>query len=77
MIKLNSVSSFTIRHGAVIVREINAPFEMDRDNPQIIGMTILLDGRKVLVRNVMCIRPRFPIRKGEVIGLIVKEEKTP
>lgn len=54
------------------VYNVHAPFEMNRDNPEIRGQIVRIDGEEMLVSGIECFRPLFPIRKGEIIGLWVK-----
>ena len=49
-----------------------APYEMSRDNPGIVGKEITLDGERCRVTGVERNLPLFPIRKGELIGIMVE-----
>lgn len=53
---------------------VRAPFQMDRDKPEIAGLTVDIDGAFYEVLGVHRHMPSHPIRAGEVIGLRVKKK---
>jgi hypothetical protein len=66
---LEWIAAPTGRQGRVAV--VEADQEMERDHPDIIGQTVLIDGRQFTVRGVDRHLPNRPIAVGEQIGLLV------
>lgn len=71
MIELASIGSSVLATSGRRLYAVEAPYEMARDHPPLIGMTILLDGKLCKVQSVGRNLPLFPIRKGEHIELLV------
>lgn len=51
---------------------VEAPFEMDRDAPEIIGRLVKIEGKTWRVLAVERYLPKVPIWVGEAIGLMVE-----
>jgi hypothetical protein len=51
---------------------IHAPFDTGPDIPELIGITVHLDGLPFQIRGIVPRVPQSPVRKGEVIGLLVR-----
>lgn len=56
-----------------MVITVASPTEMDRDNPEIVGAVLQLDGSSYRVKAVERTMPRRPIAEGESIGLLLEE----
>lgn len=52
---------------------IDAPFDMEADIPELVGITVRLDGRTFEIRGTIPNLPRRPVVKGERIALLVLE----
>lgn len=44
--------------------------QMDRDHPDVLGETVLIDDKPMVVKGVERFLPMSPIRVGESIGLL-------
>jgi len=51
---------------------IAAPFDMSADSPNLIGISIHMDGQAFEIRGTMPRVPPSPIQKGELLGLLVR-----
>lgn len=51
---------------------VKSKMEMDRDNPEIRGKTVLIDRNVFIVKSVNRQLPNKPIQVGEPIGLLVE-----
>jgi hypothetical protein len=56
---------------------ITAPFDMPADTPDLIGVTIHLDGHAFEIRGTLPRVPQLPIKKGEHLGLLVRSMRLP
>jgi hypothetical protein len=52
---------------------IDAPFDTPADIPDLIGAAVQLDGRPFEIRGTLPRVPRSPVKKGELLGLLVCE----
>lgn len=73
MLELRSIDrySFTYRGDKRECRSVAAPYEMSRNHPEIIGQRVLIDGEEKRVVAVERHLPSFPIKAGEIIGLLL------
>lgn len=52
---------------------VKSKMEMDRDNPEIRGKTVLIDRKVFVVKAINRQLPNRPIQIGEAIGLLVEK----
>ena len=51
---------------------VEAPFDMPADIPDLIGRNVSLDGRRFEIRGIVPSVPVAPIRKGDLMELLVR-----
>jgi len=71
ILRLSSVDEYTVQDKKVY--NVLAPYEMNRDRPDITDTLVFINGELFKVIGVERNLPLTPIKKGEIIGLMVEK----